>query len=125
MATFLEFPGPEGVQLGSKVIPEITHELGKHWEQPHRDMMMINDTEVYMRLGTFESLKDYSRSQPSGVYEGKMWKSQVYIDNDTVLTWILRWFGTSEDPNMCSNHWRRIILVYDKQTIHKSFFRIK
>lgn len=58
---------------------------------------------------TFEKLKEYSCSQPSGVYEGKMWKSKTYEGK-----WILQWFGCGKREGFCLNK-RRLILVIEKE----------
>lgn len=56
-------------------IPPMTNPLGKYWEQPNRSEILIEDESAIMLNSTFEKLKNYSHSIPSGVYEGKMWKS--------------------------------------------------
>jgi hypothetical protein len=56
------------------IIPPITNPLGKHWNQPLRTWIEIDDTHAMMPREAFDQLLDYTQSQPSGVYPGKMWK---------------------------------------------------
>ena len=89
----------------------MTDPMGKHWDQPSRFDIEIDATHAMMSQATCDALKDYSHSQPSGVYPGKMWK----LNNERLqgsIQWWLRWFGHSEKgPEFCSNHARRIIIV--------------
>ena len=87
------------------IIPLMLDPSGKHWEQPKREEIEIDDTHVLMSKSTFYKLHDYSRSQPTGVYHGKMWKSQGKGN-----IWYLRWFGVSKNPDLCSNNVREIII---------------
>lgn len=84
----------------------MTDPLGKYWDQPSRDNIVIDDDYAVMDKKTLEALYDYSRSMPTGVYPGKMWKA--VMPNGKVL---LRWYGESDDPTMCSNNQREILLV--------------
>ena len=64
---------------------------------------------------TFLRLHNYSTTDPTGVYEGKMWRSQEIVrDGDRLIfsdRWLLRWFGFSGDPAKCSYNQRLILLV--------------
>ena len=88
-------------------IPVITDPLGKYWKQPEVEQIELDNTHALMSMQTFNKLMEYSCSFPTGVYEGKMWKSK------TIDGWILRWFA--EDPrdneNYCSNNSRLILTV--------------
>lgn len=73
---------------GEQIIPPITDPLGKHWQQPHRRFIELDNTHALMSEQTFKGLKEYSTSIPTGRYEGKMWKGftkgewyQYYEDN--------------------------------------------
>lgn len=88
------------------MIPKITDPMGKSWDQPSREDILVDDTHALMSEPDFNKLPDYSRSQPTGVYPGKMWKA--YSGGGS---WILRWFGEHPDPKLCSNHSREIILI--------------
>lgn len=89
----------------SKVIPEMTHPLGKHWDQPDRSRILIDDSHALMTKADFNELADYSWSQPSGVYDGKMWKS---TGRDATY---LKWYHPAEDPNKCAVGVREILIV--------------
>lgn len=86
-------------------IPPITDPLGKHWQQPEIKEIEIDSTHALMSKKAFNELLEYSCSQPTKVYEGKMWKSK--LGNK----WILHWFGKSDHPDFCSNNNRRILIA--------------
>lgn len=89
------------------IIPPITEPLGRNWPQPSLDGILVDDTHAVMTRGAFNDLLEYSRSTPSGVYPGKMWKA---IMNDG--TAYLRWFGIVEGrPDLCSNNAREILIA--------------
>lgn len=96
--------------LVEPLIPPITDPLGRHWKQPARNAIVIDDTHALMDGRTFDALADYSRSFPSGVYPGKMWKAILHDGS----AW-LRWYGYAGpgmDPKRyCSNNERRILLT--------------
>lgn len=86
-------------------IPAITDPLGRHWQQPSPDEILIDTTHALMSEVTFNQLLDYSQSQPSAVYAGKMWK--CFSDG----RWFLCWFGESlKGPNYCSNNFAEILI---------------
>ena len=92
-------------------IPEMTHPLSKSWTQPAISEIKINGEYAVMSQKTLDKIPDYSLSQPSGVYEGKMWKSnkhQFYKEAEDI--WYLHWFGVSDKPNCCSHNLRKIII---------------
>jgi hypothetical protein len=91
--------------IKNNVIPPITDPMGKYWRQPDTSRILIDDTHALMEKSTFEALSEYSTTIPTGVYPGKMWRCH-YLG-----TWFLRWFGEHEDPSLCSNHHREIIVV--------------
>ena len=89
------------------LIPPITEPLGRHWKQPALDSILVDGTHAVMTRRSFEELHEYSRSIPSGVYPGKMWKS-IMPDG----TAMLRWFGIVEgNSDLCSNNQREILIV--------------
>ena len=57
-------------------IPPMINVLWRHWRQPE-DMtdVEIDDTHALLTEYQLAGLPDYSRSQPSGLYNGKCWKS--------------------------------------------------
>jgi len=87
-------------------VPPITEPMGKWWEQPSRFDIEIDSGHALMTQETFDALHDYSHSQPSGVYPGKMWRAHYRLDG-----WWLHWFGETENPKMCSNNSRRILIA--------------
>jgi hypothetical protein len=99
-------------------IPPITDPLGRSWQQPARERILIDDTHALMLQAEFERLAEYSATMPTGVYPGKMWKRHdgvydpVFLAAGGVPTWKLCWFGFSEKgPGFCSIHHREILLV--------------
>jgi len=94
------------VPVEARVIPEMTDRLSQYWEQPNRNDIVLDETHAGMEQATFEKLAEYSITQPSGVYDGKMWKSQR---PDGV--WRLCWYGPSVDPDYCKTFSRIIVIV--------------
>ncbi len=100
------------------IIPPIMDPLGRHWDQPKTSEILIDDTHAIMTRRTFDSLKEYSCTNPTGVYPGKMWKRHDGVFDYEFLAsggkpvWQLRWYGESEKgPEWCSNHSRDILIV--------------
>lgn len=104
----------------SNPVPPITDPLGSHWEQPDSNRFLFDDTHVLMTYADFMCLHEYSATQPSGVYPGKMWRRHDGFYDERFLAgggepeWVLRWFGVhpTEPEKYCSNH-QRIILLSD------------
>jgi len=92
------------------IIPPMDHPLSRHWHQPSASAIEIDNTHALMSRKTLEALPEYSCSQPTGVYEGKMWRRRrVYVaDCDE---WLLCWYGLSDKPDCVSNHVRKILIV--------------
>lgn len=84
-------------------IPPMTHPYGKHWRQPDRSRVLIDDKTAVMSATDAESLPEYSTSIPTGAYEGKMWKSNV------VGKWYLHWYGYSPKPEHVSINTRELL----------------
>lgn len=82
-----------------EVIPTITNPMGSGWKQPNRRDIVIDEKYAVMSKRNFDSLAEYSASQPSGVYEGKMWKRHNGAFD-----------GFSDKPNHVSNNFREILL---------------
>jgi hypothetical protein len=101
--------------LMRNVIPPITDPLGQYWEQPSREEILIDDDYALMNSQTLSRLHDYSTTDPTGVYEGKMWRGREVIRQGQKLCfsdrWILRWFGLSDDPGKVSYNQRIILIV--------------
>lgn len=96
-------------------IPPITDPMGQHWRQPSRFDIEVDDTHALMSQKTFDKLAEYSSSVPSGVYPGKMWKRRVFylkrFEQHKKDTFLLCWFGEHQDPKLCSNHTRKILIA--------------
>lgn len=106
------------------LIPPMVNPLGRHWSQPKvSEIKVLNDKECEMSQKAFNELSDYTASQPSGVYAGKMWKAQKMKEGTPLrgrtllaqlepeeLEWHLCWFSYHGDPNVCTNNQRRIII---------------
>lgn len=91
--------------MDNNIIPIMTDPQGQYWEQPNLADILIDDKHAMMNQHTFNQLSEYSCTIPTAVYPGKMWKAYQHD------IWYLRWFGESEDPKMCSNHVREIMLI--------------
>lgn len=88
-------------------IPPMTDLLGVHWKQPRRENVLVDDTHAVMSVWDCAALPEYSRTKPSGVYPGKMWK---HITRDDVL--YLCWFGiVPGNDKVCSNNSRILLLT--------------
>lgn len=96
----------------------MTHPYAKAWDQPALSEIKIDSNFAYMTKESFNKLADYSRSCPSAVYEGKMWKA-----SDNKSEWYLHWWGYSEDPDKCSGNVRQIVIVDGKSWTSAEFFQ--
>lgn len=102
-------------------IPPIINPKGKHWDQPAniRDAPM-NDTHVLLTRAQLRGLMEYSNSQPSGVYDGKCWRSyhrhlppgvEAMARGQLPGTWYLKWFRPHDtDPRYCTTEVRTVII---------------
>ncbi|SPX71964.1 hypothetical protein [Morganella morganii] len=88
-------------------IPKMTDPLGRYYDQPSADNILIDDTHAVITRRDFDLLANYSYSIPSGVYPGKMWKA---ITSDG--TAYLRWFGIAPGrDDVCTNNQRKILIA--------------
>lgn len=86
-------------------IPPITDPMGRHWYQPSTDDILLDDKHAVMAQHTFDQLSEYSTTVPSGVYNGKMWKS-CWRGH-----WLLRWYDDHPTmPNRCVINQREILV---------------
>ena len=102
-------------------VPPITDPMGRGWEQPDRLKMVFDSKTVIMSREDFNKLYEYSTSNPTGCYLGKMWKRQNYNiikgdDDEDVIkwlhTWKLCWFDlSSKGDKWCSTETREIIIL--------------
>lgn len=102
----------------SNQIPPITDPMGRSWNQPATAEILIDSTHAVMERSTFERLAEYSATQPSGCYPGKMWRRHdglfdaAFRAKGGVPEWLLCWYGYSEKgPDYCSINFRSILLV--------------
>ena len=101
------------------MIPAITDPLGRHWDQPDPGRILVDDTHALMAPATFQQLREYSTTVPTGVYDGKMWRRQALVRGpdgwsvrpQTPEQWFLCWYGPSVDPTKCAVYAREILLV--------------
>jgi hypothetical protein len=93
----------------NNVIPEITHPLGRYWDQPNREDIDVWANQARMSQKAFDNLVEYSLSLPTGVYRGKMWKKRVYLL--TGERWYLCWYGDHADKKLVSTNYRKIVIV--------------
>ena len=91
--------------MAVNTIPEITDPMGKCRGQPSRQNIIIDDTHALMFETTLYQLAEYSHSMPSGVYPEKMWRAKWRE------IWLLRWYGESDIPGMCSNNQCEILIL--------------
>lgn len=89
------------------VIPPIVHPYGKYWNQPPISGIEIDDTHALVPKHIFDALTEYSLTNPTGAYEGKVWKREDWNTGD----WLLCWYGVSEVEGAVSINTRRILLV--------------
>ncbi len=90
-------------------IPAMTHPLSSAWfEQPNPENVLTDDTYALMSKSDFSLLHEYSTSDPSGVYAGKMWKLQLLGWG----RWYLRWYSDAEGkPGFCDVNTREILVT--------------
>lgn len=65
------------ISMVNPVIPPITAELGKCWDQPNTDNWLIDEKSVIMSKRDFDKLAEYSLTNPTALYAGKCWKRHV------------------------------------------------
>lgn len=106
-----------------EAIPAMTDPLGKYWKQPDRKLITVDATHALMSAATLDQLLDYTQSQPTGCYPGKMWRTQGWkreggrvvwaLDEAGAFIWYLHWFGIhpTDPEKLCTNNWRRVLLV--------------
>lgn len=98
-------------------IPLMTHPLGRSWDQPSREEILLDETHALMSRATFDQLAEYSGTNPTGAYEGKMWKRHDGLFDFRFLArggrpvWLLCWYGRSDKPGFVSNNSRKILLA--------------
>jgi hypothetical protein len=96
------------------MIPLMTDPLGRHWDQP-RDIREapMDDKHVLLTARQIAGLCDYSRSYPSGIYDGKCWK-RYGEDQDQGHFWYLCWYQPHAEPGKIGIDFRIILNVDEK-----------
>lgn len=82
--------------LQPRTIPPMTDPLGKYWEQPSLDEISFSLIYAWMTPATFEKIKHYQTSYPTGVYAGKMWKLTAIIGR-AKQEWLLMYYDIAEN----------------------------
>lgn len=102
----------------SHPVPPMNHPLSSVWRQPSRFRIEVDNTHALMSQAVFNELLEYSSTQPSGVYPGKMWRRHDGIYDTKFLAsggkpeWLLCWYDVSEKgPDWCSTKTRKILIV--------------
>ena len=86
------------------MIPECTHPLSKHWDQPKNTEIEVDDSHALMSKKSFDELLEYSMSVPTALYVGKMWKANSGC-------WYLRWVEPDvENSNQLLIQSRKILI---------------
>lgn len=80
------------------IIPPMTDAHGKYWVQPDPRGFVLDDDYVLMDKLDFDLLPDYTNSEPTGKYNGKMWKGRFQTLKGE--KWFLMW---CHDENKLSN----------------------
>ena len=62
-------------------IPDMIDPLSKAWDQPKKENIQIMMGHAWMSKETFDKLHEYSCSNPTAIYAGKMWKAIYDIRN--------------------------------------------
>jgi hypothetical protein len=107
-ASYVEPTRPEG--WDDNMVPPMTHPYGRHWPQPALSEIVIDDKTARMSKAAFDELLEYSATNPSGAYEGKMWRR--HVARGGVPTWQLCWFGYStQGKGWVANLCRTIVLT--------------
>lgn len=94
-----------GCYSPNHTIPEMTNPLGDYWLQPNRKDIEVDDIHALMSQADFDKLANYSMSNPSGVYVGKMWKCK------NLEVWYLYWWKSSGRKDHCEGDGRKILIV--------------
>jgi hypothetical protein len=96
----------------SRMIPAMTDQMGRYWNQPDPAAILIDDTHALMAAATFNQLAEYSGSLPTGVYAGKMWRRHdgIFDRNAKRRRWLLCWFGEVNDGK-CEIEFREVLLA--------------
>lgn len=76
--------------LDQNVIPPMTHPYVAHWTQPDPKNLVLDNDYAMMSKKDFDRLPDYTRSEPTGKYNGKMWKELFQVSGILMTAMYLR-----------------------------------
>lgn len=65
-------------------VPPIVDPLGKSWNQPNPHNFVWDEDCVAMSEQDYKSLHTYDCTLPTGIYEGKMWKTHIRKNGEEV-----------------------------------------
>lgn len=88
-------------------IPKASDRMNPLWNQPNRNEILLDEEVAMMSEKAFQELKEYSCTDPTGVYSGKMWKANKRDNN----TWYLCWFGPLPESDFTYRHCRLIKIM--------------
>lgn len=94
----------------SNVIPPITSDMGKYWEQPPVKNIKVHTTHALMAKSDYKKLHNYSHSFPTGVYEGKMWCAEEQANNAEGIRRWLMWYSNNSATS-CKTNSREVFLT--------------
>jgi hypothetical protein len=86
------------------MIPDMDDPMGRYWDQPSRDRILVDGRHAVMHADTMRELAKYDCTVPTGVYPGKMWRAR------RADGWLLCWYGAEQDGR-CAIERRPILLV--------------
>lgn len=77
-----------------------------HWDNPRReDILAIDKDYVIMTRGAFAKLPDYTASEPTLKYNGKMWRMNTKKDG-----WLFCWCNNS-DGQFIDINYRKVLFL--------------
>lgn len=92
--------------MNEHVIPVITDPMGRHWQQPPHERVLVDETHAIVAKRDFDELLDYSNTIPDGKYVGKMWRREHARGK-----WLLCWYGPHVDPKSLSINYRELLVL--------------
>ena len=96
----------EDKEINRCPVPPITDKYGKYWEQPDPHNFVWDKDCVAMTKQDYDKLHTYDCTNPTGIYEGKMWKS--HHKGKAYLKYIT---DDPEHPDYCIIHCKELIVI--------------
>lgn len=88
-------------------IPPITDPLGKYWDQPSQEEILVDENHAVMTPATMSKLSNYGHTNPTGCYAGKMWRRAPNSKEPGLFCWM----SPDPDPGYIQINVRPILLV--------------